>query len=274
MGPLARGTRERVGERVGERARWLLPLLLLALASCNWKVRPSFPSDRVAISLKQMMAHDYHLVIETHRDGNTLQAFFWRAGLIHPNDMELQPEAMESLEKALLCATRVALSTDAKLDFIQIKIADILTGTTVSLWRYVPDIRDSLYQRLPQEEYFNRLVMDVQPGNGAALGGAEPTWDRPITMAEFLAKQVVSRAKRQSGLGNVQVHEDLSHPTTLVMVVDNWAAIAEEGDRKASQVEDTLHKTAQQVLAGYRFKGFQDVVLQDGRGASLRSWVL
>lgn len=250
-------------------------LLLLPLAAC--KVRSSFPKDRVALSLKQMMAHDYHQGIETHRDGNTLQAFFWWPGLIRPGEQDLQPQAMEALEKALLCATRVALSTDAKLDFIEIKIGDAFTGTTVSLWRYFPDIRESLYQRLPQEEYFNRLVMDVQSRNNLTAEKI-PHWDAPITLPEFLAKQVIFRAKRQVALGGVQggvqMHEDLSNPESLVMVIDNWAAIARLGEDKESEVADMLHRTAQTVLSGYRFHGFQDIVVQDSRGASLRSWVL
>jgi|GEM_PF-2875987 len=249
-------------------------ILLLTLSSCNWKVRPSFPDDRVAASLKQMMAHDYHLPIETHRSGNTLQAFFWRAGLVRPGEVDLQPEALDALEKTLLCATRVALSTNARLDFIEIKISDVLTGTSVSLWRYVPDIRDSLYQRFSQQEYFNRLVMDVTPGNGASLASTPMHWDETITLPTFLAKQVVFRAKREAALGGVQVHEDLSHPATLTMVVDNWSAIEKQGQTKESEVADLIHRTAQMVIKGYRFNGFQDIVLQDSRGASLRSWVL
>jgi len=255
--------------------RYAVPLALLgALAACSWKVRPSFPEDRVAISLKQMMAHDYKISIQTHREGNTLQAFFWRPGLIRPGELDLQPDAADALEKALLCATRVALSTDAQLDFIEVKIADILTGTSVSLWRYVPDIKDSLYQRLPQDEYFNRLVMDVEPGAGLKLADQPLQWDPPITLPEFLAKQVIFRAKRQPALGGIQLHEDLSHPLTLIMVVDNWAAISKQGETKESDVANLLHTTAQTVLKGYRFNGFQDVVLQDSRGAALRSWVL
>ena len=246
----------------------------LLLTAC-WKVRTSFPGDRLAQSLKQMMANDYQLAVETRHKDSTLQAFFWRAGLIRPGDQDLQPEAAEALEKALLCATRIALSTDAKLEFIEVKIADVLTGTSVSLWRYVPDIRDSLYQHLSQEEYFNRLIMDVSPGTGlAGLSSTEPQWNDTMTFPEFIAKQVVFRAKRQAALGGVQVHEDLSHPTNLIMVVDNWAALVKEGEGKETEVADLIHHTAQKVIKGYRFNGFRNVVIQDARGVPLRSWVL
>jgi len=56
-------------------------------------------------------------------------------------------------------------STDASLDFIEVKMADVLTGSTITLWRYVPDIRDSMYQRIGDTEYFNRLVIEVDAGN-------------------------------------------------------------------------------------------------------------
>jgi len=80
--------------------------------------------------------------------------------------MEMRPEGAEDMERVLLCATRISLSTDAPLQFLEVKAADALTGATVTLWRFVPDIRDSMYTRLPEEEYINRLVIEFDTGGG------------------------------------------------------------------------------------------------------------
>lgn len=236
-----------------------------------WHIKPTYPEREIASALKRICEKEYHLPVETRRAGNTLQAFFWRIGLLKADQMEMRPEAAESLEGVLLCATRIALSTDARLQFIEVKMADILTGATVTLWRYVPDIRDSMYERMAEDEYINRLVIEVDTQGPRAALGQTPPWDKPLTMAQFLAKQVVLRAKRESPVG-LQAHEDLSQPSTLVVVIDNWSSIAQQGDQQKNKVADLLQKSVTQVLNGYRFEGFRGVVLEDSRGSALRSW--
>jgi hypothetical protein len=268
---------------VGSIKRVLLPfchlpfaffLLIFCLSSCNWKVKPTFPASRVVSDFKAMCLKDYHLKVEARRQGDNLQAFFWRLGLLKPGELEMRPEAADALEKVLEAAARVSLSTDAPLKFLEVKMADVLTGATVTLWRYVPDIRDSMYTRIAMEEYLNRLVLEMN-AEAPAKGNEwkEIEWDAPITMKEFLAKQVVLRAKRESPVG-LQAHEDLSKPATLVVVIENWPTIAQKGADQKEKVARLVEKTARIVMHGYNFAGFRDVVLQDSRGAPLQRWRL
>jgi len=236
-------------------------------------LKATYPGNQVALALKKMCAGDYHMTVEARRQGNTLQTFFWRVGLLKSNQMEMRNDAAEALERVLLCATRIALSTDAPLQFVEIKMADVLTGATVTLWRYVPDIRDSMYDRMAEDEYINRLVIEVDTDAQRNVQGRNPQWDTPITLPEFLAKQVVLRAKRQSPIG-LQAHEDLSQPSTLVVVIDNWPAIEEQGLQQQAKVTDLLEKSSKDVLHGYGFEGFRGVVLEDGRGSAVGSWKL
>lgn len=246
---------------------------VLSLSSCKWKVKPTYPADRIAAALRHICAKEYRLRVETRCEGNTLQAFFWRVGLLKSGQMEMRNEAAEALERVLLCATRIALSSDAPLQFIEVRMADVLTGATVTLWRYVPDIRDSMYTRLAEEEYINRLVIEVNTQGSQRLDGREPHWDKPLTMREFLAKQVVLRVKRQSPVG-LQAHEDLSQPNTLAVVVDNWPLIERQGAQQKDKVAEVIEKAAQTVIKGYKFNDFHGLVLEDGRGLAVRTWKL
>lgn len=246
---------------------------LWATAGTRLHIKPTYPGDQMATALKQMCAKDYHMTIEARRHGDTLQAFFWRVGLMKGAQAEIRAEAAESLERVLLCATRIALSTDAPLKFIEVKMTDVLTGASVTLWRYVPDIKDSMYTRLAEDEYINRLVLEISAEGSSTLEGRQPHWDTPITMEEFLGKQVVLRAKRQSPVG-LQAHEDVSEPKTLVVVIDNWPAIEQEGDQEQTKVADLMQKITNSVVKGYRFDGFNGVILQDPRGTAVRSWKL
>lgn len=241
----------------------------------DWRIQPTYKAIHVARELKKMCAHDYKMSVETRRSGNNLQAFFWRVGLLRSGQLELHPQAAESLERVLLCATRISLSTDAPLQFLEVKVADALTGASVTLWRFVPDIRDSMYTRLAEEEYINRLVVEFNADSSPdkPKEWKENRWDPPITMAEFLAKQVVLRAKRQSPVG-LQAHEDLSKPSTLAVVVDNWESIHKQGSRQEEKVTDLVEKTAKTVVHGYKYTGFREFVLKDQRGMALKRWAL
>ncbi len=250
--------------------RKLALLLMLALAACDWKVKPTYTSEKLAESLQHICKVEYRLDVKTRKVGDTLQAFYWNKGLLLPGQVEMKPETAKDLEGVLLCATRVSLSTDAALSFIQIKMADKLTGATISLWRYVPDIKESMYERLPEEEYFNRLVIEMD--NKSMYRSSQP-WDMPLTMEQFLGKQIVLRAKRQSPV-SFQAYEDVSDPTTLGIVVENWALIAKHGAQDKDRVVEVVEKTAHAVLSGYRFKGFHEVVLKDARGSFVKSWAL
>ena len=251
-------------------------LCLIVFPACRWKLRPTFPADRIAASLRHMCSTDYKLSVETRHESKSLQALVWKVALFKGQSRDLQGmtrEGLDTLNHVLLCATRIALSTDAPLDFIEIKMADVLSGSTVTLWRYVPDIRDSMLQRIGDTEYFNRLVVEVDVDNKKALKGAAIPWDKPMTMSEFLAKQVILRARRE-GVETIEAHEDLSEPTTLGVIIDNWPSIEEEGPEHAARVTDIVHKSAETVIQGYRFNGFHGITLRDSQGVALNSWPL
>jgi hypothetical protein len=283
--PLPKGEGAR---RAGE-AVVVLCLLGLAVPACKWRMRPTFPADRIAASLRHMCSTDYKLSVETRHQDKSLQAVVWKVGLFKGPSFDLQSmgkEALDTMDHVLLCATRIALSTDASLDFIEIKLADVLTGSTVTLWRYVPDVKDSMLQRIGDTEYFSRLVIEInvdktipplkqihRHGKTPAVTdlAASVRWDEPITMSEFLAKQIILRARRE-GAESLQAHADLSDPATLGVVIENWPSIQEEGPERAAKVTDLVHHSAQKVLEGYRFNGFRSMILRDGQGVALSSW--
>jgi hypothetical protein len=251
-----------------------MALACVAAIGCKSLKTPTYKADQVASELRKMCAHDYKMSIETRQAGSTLQAFFWRVGLLRSGQMEMQPEAAEALERVLLCATRISLSTDAPLKFLEVKMSDALTGATVTLWRFVPDIKDSMYSRMPEDEYINRLVIEFDANMAEKpKEWKEAQWNAPLTMPEFLGKQVILRVKRVSQV-SVQAHEDISNPSKLVVVVDNWPSIEQQGSKQQEKLTDLVEKTTRTVLRGYRYKGFREIQMKDAKGFALKSWAL
>jgi hypothetical protein len=92
-----------------------------------------------------------------------------------------------------------------------------------------------------------------------------------LTLDEFLAKQVILRAKRSSPVSLV-AHEDLSQPHTLVIVVDNWSSIEKNGDPE--KVTGLVEMAAKTVLNGYHYPGFESLVIQNKQGGAVRRTTL
>ena len=72
----------------------------------------------------------------------------------------------------------------------------------------------------------------------------------------------------------MQAHEDVSNPSRLVVVLDNWSVIEKQGTGQQKTVTDLMEKTAKDVVKGYHYKGFREFVLRDSHGAALRQWAL
>ena len=258
------------GRRAYGRAAISSLVLALALTSC--KLKPTFPAATIVQDLKAMCLHDYKMNVDVRMENSTLQAFFWTVGLVSSQTGEISPDAAESLDRVVVCSTRISLSTDAPLQFVQVKTADVLTGATVTLWRYVPDIEDSMHNRMGEEEFLNRLVLDVQT-EGQHVNQTEGSpWDTPISLSQFIAKQVIQRAKRQNPA--LQVHENLSDPTTLGFVIDNWPSFEQQGVKQKQSVTGLVETMAKTVVKDYSYKGFHGLTLEDSQGSMLGRWNL
>jgi hypothetical protein len=242
------------------------------LTAC--RVGTKFPAERVAQELRKMCAHDYKMSIDARHSGNNLQATFWRVGMLKPGQTEIQMDAAEALQRVLLCATRITLSSDAQIQFLEVKMADALTGASVTVWRFVPDIVDSMYVRMPEDEYNDRLVIEYNlDEEDPKREWKESRWDPPITLSQFLAKQIVLRIKRQSTVG-LQAHEDLTDPFILTVVVDNWDSLDKQGAHQQDKVATLAEKTVRTVVTGYKYTGFRQFVLKAPNGLALKSWAL
>src|SRR5690349_6891944 len=110
-------------------ARWMVkksrsPLILAGLLAlttgCRWIFKPTYPAKSVAQSVVNLCAKD-HITVMARRKGDNLQAYFMRAGLFQSSRFDIKPEAADELDKVFAATSRVALSTDAPLNFIEVK---------------------------------------------------------------------------------------------------------------------------------------------------------
>jgi hypothetical protein len=63
----------------------------------------------------------------------------------------------------MLSGTRASLSTDAKVDFLSVRVADPRLGSSITLLRYVPDIKGILiYMRYSRDDFEDRRLV-IEP---------------------------------------------------------------------------------------------------------------
>ena len=109
-------------------------------------------------------------------------------------DLDFQKDALETLEGVMLSGTRAALSTDAKVDFLSMKVKDARLGSAITVLRYIPDIKGVIYRRYSRNDFEDRLVLET---DGAENSPDDPLSLHDITLPEFIARLISSRLHRQ-----------------------------------------------------------------------------
>jgi hypothetical protein len=108
-------------------------------------------------------------------------------------DLGIDRKTVDRLYDTLLTVTRVALSTDAKLDYLVVKAKDTNTGVTLTLLRYVPDIKWYFYMRISRADFENRGVLEI---DDAETNQDTTTW-HDVPLPEFAARLAASRLQQK-----------------------------------------------------------------------------
>lgn len=165
-------------------------MLTALLPSCVNK--PTYGRADLTQSVKELCRKEYELNVDARLVGKTFYVHTVLDGLVG-RDLGLQQETLKKLEGAMLNTTRVALSTDAGLDFLVVKARDSRLGVTVTLLRYMPDIKSLIYMRISRSDFEDRLALETE---NSLEPEAPDSW-RDLTMTEFMARLVASRLQRQ-----------------------------------------------------------------------------
>lgn len=108
-------------------------------------------------------------------------------------DLGLDRKTIERLYDALLTVTRVSLSTDAPIDYLVVKAKDANTGVTLTLLRYVPDIKRYFYMRISRADFEKRGVLEI---DGAEQADEPASW-HDIGPEEFMARLAASSLQQK-----------------------------------------------------------------------------
>lgn len=153
----------------------------------------TFPADRLPEAVRALCLKEQKVDVQAHLVGHTLYMSCAVDGLIGV-DLDFDKKALETLEGVMLSGTRASLSTDAKVDFLAIRVADSRLGSSITLLRHVPDIKGLLYMRFSRDDFESRLVIET---DGAPDPDVSLDEQKEITLPDFMARLIASRLHRQ-----------------------------------------------------------------------------
>ncbi|MBP9127362.1 MAG: hypothetical protein KBD85_03535 [Elusimicrobia bacterium] len=153
----------------------------------------TFPADRLPETVRALCLKEQKVDVQARLVGHTLYMSCAVDGLIGV-DLDFDKKALETLEGVMMSGTRASLSTDAKVDFLSVRVADARLGSSITLLRYVPDIKGILYMRYSRDEFESRLVIET---DGAPDPDVSQEEQKDITLPDFMARLVASRLHRQ-----------------------------------------------------------------------------
>jgi len=181
-----------------------LILLIFMISGC----KPTYPKTKVSDSIIKLCRDEYNAEVKVNTVGKTLGIYMPLDNLL---DSSLQPseESFKKLGNVLQVLSRVALSTDADLEFITLVARDsMISGFELVLIRYVEDIKRFMVGDISQGEYMKRMLFETRFDPIALLSdlalndkkerpGSEEFSIEEVHLPDFLAKQASRRIEEK-----------------------------------------------------------------------------
>lgn len=243
--------------------------LAAGLSGCGPKY--TYPASTVPKAVETICKQENQLFVEARVVGKTVGVLLYTDDLIDAKG-QVPSQVHEKMGKVMQAATRVALSTDLKLDFCKVVLRDTKSDNELAITRSLDDIKRANADALGIEESINRTLF----GQGK-YKRLEPmqTGVRPAFVLEdvhletFLVEQIVQRIRfnfskdakdETSGAfalvdGNYGVYGGRRTMRFSVIGLKN------SGDPHATVLN--VLKVMNTVLAGYRFTDFDAIEIQD-----------
>jgi len=134
-----------------------LILLAAGLAGCG----PTYPKEKLADAVVGVCKKEYHIDVKSKLVGKTLAIYLPLTNLLDPN-FGISEKALDTIQDVIMSASRVALSSDAGVQFYCIIAQDVkLPELQVVIIRYIEDIKRLILMDVSRGESVKRMLWDM-----------------------------------------------------------------------------------------------------------------
>lgn len=160
----------------------LILFLVLIQPSCK---KPTYPKERLIFEAERLLKKEGNLEGNLKLIGKTmfLQIEIPKEEIITEERKILQ-KAIKKIEKASIIITRLALSTDAEVEFL-VTLAKVKNQDfCVRIINRLNDIKDFIYMKISRGDYEKRLIFEMLPYSKVSF--------EELKFEEFIARLIAS----------------------------------------------------------------------------------
>ncbi len=251
-------------------AAFIAALALAAgLTGCGPKY--TYTGTTVPKSIETICQKENQLFVEARVVGKTVGVLLYTDDLIDAKG-QVPPAVHEKMGKVMQAATRVALSTDLKLDFCKVILRDTKSDNELAITRSLDDIKRANADALGIEESINRTLFGQSKYKRLEpmQTGVRPAFVlEDVRMETFLVEQIVQRIRF-----NFSKDAKEEAASAFALVDGNYGVYSGKRTLRFSVIglkssEDphatvlNVLKVANAVIGGYRFVEFDTIEIQD-----------
>jgi len=253
------------------RPSWVLVLGILILTFSGCAPKATFPSATITDSIKEISKESYDLDVTARLSGKTVGVLLYLETMLDETGTQIPPEVHQMLGNLTQVITRVALSTDAELDFVVIAMRGQKEMMELRLVRSIDDIKKAHTEALSITESMNRSLFQ-QSRYDLGLAEADPFPLPDIRLEDFLAQQILQRIRFAKAKDEGE--EDAPAPAIPTELYDGRfsrdigggtfevSILNFQPEKSHENLLKTL-RTVRDVLGGYQYEEYNWVIIRD-----------
>ncbi|MCB4792307.1 MAG: hypothetical protein LHV68_10550 [Elusimicrobia bacterium] len=151
--------------------------------------KPSYPKGQIEESLSKVLKKEYNIDSKVVLKTNTLYLDINLLGLTS-TEVKALSDVLKTVQNAMLTITRIALSSDAKVEYMVVNVKDPAWKLSLKLVQRMDDVKSLLYQRISRSDYEGRFILEINKSDNFEAGELEKN---PLSMNEFIGRLIVSQ---------------------------------------------------------------------------------
>jgi len=240
-------------------------LVLLTAVLAAGCVKVTYPADKVEESVERIAKEVFDINVIARVSGQTLGVLYYMPQLMDEHGGIDQDVFRKTNNQLVTTITRVALSTDLKLESIVVTIRGEKDFNEVRFTFNIDDIKRAYTDALSGEELQSRTLIEQSKYRMDAI---DPSYFplKEISLENFLARQVVQRIRFAAAKPQVEgmLPSELIDGRFIASPqrVFEFSIVSFDSLQPELNVLRIL-KTASQVLFGYEFTNYDRIIVKD-----------
>ncbi|MFH1381192.1 MAG: hypothetical protein ABIH57_03370, partial [Candidatus Omnitrophota bacterium] len=137
---------------------FILVLSILFSGACS---EVTYPKEKLREAVIKLCEEEYKTLVDVKVVGSTVAIYIPIPNLFGIT-LGINQAAQEKIQDVLMSASRIALSTDADIEFYCVIAQDErIPEIQLVIIKYVDDIKKVYYQAISRGEYFKRTIIDI-----------------------------------------------------------------------------------------------------------------